>query len=121
MSETPPAHASEATDSLAATTTALDSLVHHPVRLGLLTITSAVKECTFAYAKDTLGVTDGNLSRNVTVLEEAGLLTVTKGYEGRRPRTWIAATDAGKAALAAHLAALTALAQWTPPSSEDGV
>lgn len=104
------------TDSLAATTRELDSLVHHPVRLGLLTITASVEECTFAYAKETLGVTDGNLSRNVTVLEEAGLLTVTKGYEGRRPRTWLSITEAGRAALATHLEALQALAAWAPPT-----
>lgn len=113
-------HAARAADgaaeSLAATTTALDSLVHHPVRLGLLTIASAIDECTFAYAKETLGVTDGNLSRNLTVLEEAGFLTVTKGYEGRRPRTWLSITEAGRAALATHLEALKAMAAWTPPT-----
>ncbi|MFT4036258.1 MAG: transcriptional regulator [Patulibacter sp.] len=110
----PPSHAPP--PALADTTSTLDSVVHHPVRLGILTIAAAVEQASFAYLKETLGVTDGNLSRNVTVLEVAGLLHVTKGYEGRRPRTWVAATDEGRNALATHLAALRTLSEWRPPA-----
>jgi DNA-binding HxlR family transcriptional regulator len=51
----------------------------------------------------------GNLSRHLTVLEEAGLVQVEKGYQGRRPRTWVRITGSGRAALAAEFAALTEL------------
>jgi DNA-binding PadR family transcriptional regulator len=37
------------------------------------------------------------------MLEEAGLVKVEKGYEGRRPRRWVAATRRGRAALAAEV------------------
>ena len=40
------------------------------------------------------------------MLEEAGLVRVEKAYEGRRPRTWISATRAGRAALEDELSAL---------------
>ena len=43
------------------------------------------------------------------MLEEAGLVRVDKGYQGRRPRTWVRITGQGRAALAAELAALTEL------------
>jgi DNA-binding PadR family transcriptional regulator len=43
------------------------------------------------------------------VLEEAGLVHVEKGYEGRRPRTWVRITGKGRTALAAELNALTEL------------
>jgi DNA-binding MarR family transcriptional regulator len=56
-----------------------------------------------------LGLTPGNLSRHLTVLEDAGMVQVEKGYEGRRPRTWVRITGQGRAALAAELAALTEL------------
>jgi DNA-binding MarR family transcriptional regulator len=56
-----------------------------------------------------LKLTGGNLSRHLAVLEEAGLIDATKGYEGRRPRTWIAITPAGRSALAAELRTLEAL------------
>jgi DNA-binding PadR family transcriptional regulator len=53
--------------------------------------------------------TAGNLSRHLTVLEEAGLVDVEKGYEGRRPRTWVRITKQGRQALAAELDVLAAL------------
>jgi DNA-binding PadR family transcriptional regulator len=45
------------------------------------------------------------------VLEDAGLVRVEKGYEGRRPRTWVSITRRGRTALAAELEALTRLAR----------
>ena len=58
---------------------------------------------------DVLGVTDGNLSRHLSVLHEAGYVETHKTFEGRRPRTWIVATKLGRRALADHLAALREL------------
>jgi len=43
------------------------------------------------------------------VLEDAGLIQLWKGYEGRRPRTWVRITGPGRSALAAEIAALTEL------------
>jgi DNA-binding PadR family transcriptional regulator len=43
------------------------------------------------------------------VLEKAKLVDVEKGYEGRRPRTWITLTDAGQTALAQEIAQLKRL------------
>jgi DNA-binding MarR family transcriptional regulator len=90
-------------------TTGLDETVHQRHRLGILTITAEAKSADFGYLRDALGLTPGNLSRHLTVLEEAGLIQVTKGYEGRRPRTWVQITSAGRSALAAELASLTEL------------
>jgi predicted ArsR family transcriptional regulator len=89
-------------------TSGLDDTVHQRHRLGILTITAEAR-AEFGYLRDTLGLTPGNLSRHLTVLEEAGLVQVDKGYEGRRPRTWVRITGKGRAALAAELAALTEL------------
>jgi DNA-binding MarR family transcriptional regulator len=89
-------------------TNGLDDVVHQRHRLGILTIT-AEAQADFGYLRDVLGLTPGNLSRHLAVLEEAGLVEVDKGYEGKRPRTWIRITRQGRAALAAELAALTEL------------
>ncbi len=89
-------------------TNGLDDVVHQRHRLGVLTITAEAR-ADFSYLKDTLGLTAGNLSRHLTVLEDAGLIKVDKGYEGRRPRTWVRITRRGRTALAAELAALTEL------------
>jgi DNA-binding MarR family transcriptional regulator len=89
-------------------TNGLDDTVHQRHRLGILTITAEAR-ADFGYLRDALGLTAGNLSRHLTVLEEAGLIQVEKGYEGRRPRTWVGITGAGRAALAAEVDALAEL------------
>lgn len=51
-------------------------------------------------------VSDSLLSKHMTLLEDAKYVAVTKGYQGKRPRTWFTLTDAGRAAFDAYLAAL---------------
>lgn len=96
-------------DGVGRAAASLDPTVHHPVRLGILTLTSKVQECSFAYLQETLDLTPGNLSRNVSVLEEAGLVESRRGFVGKRARTWVAITVGGRAALAAEQAALREL------------
>jgi DNA-binding MarR family transcriptional regulator len=88
---------------------ALDDVVHQRVRLGVLAVTHEAKRVEFSFLRQTLNLTAGNLSQHLAVLERAGLVTIEKGYEGRRPRTWINLTHAGSAALRDELAALKAL------------
>jgi DNA-binding MarR family transcriptional regulator len=90
-------------------TNGLDEIVHQRHRLGILTITAEAKRAEFGYLREALDLTPGNLSRHLTVLEEAGMVEVEKGYEGRRPRTWVSITRKGRSALAAELDALTKL------------
>ncbi|HXL95281.1 MAG TPA: transcriptional regulator [Streptosporangiaceae bacterium] len=90
-------------------TNEIDETVHQRHRLGILTITAEAQHADFGYLREALGLTAGNLSRHLTVLEEAGLIQVEKGYEGRRPRTWVRITSKGRTALAAELATLTEL------------
>ena len=96
-------------------TRGLNDTVHQRHRLGILTITSEAQRAEFGYLRDALGLTAGNLSRHLTVLEEAGLVTLEKGYAGRRPKTWARITADGRAALAAELAALTELLRRHQP------
>jgi DNA-binding MarR family transcriptional regulator len=53
-----------------------------------------------------LSLTAGNLSQHLGVLESAGLIEVEKGYEGRRGRTWVTLTAAGRTALADEIGRL---------------
>ncbi|MBJ7608175.1 MAG: transcriptional regulator [Candidatus Dormibacteraeota bacterium] len=84
----------------------LDDAVHQRTRLGILAVLCEGGRADFAYLRDTLELTDGNLSRNLSRLEEAGYLTMEKVLDGRRPRTWLAATPAGRDALNDEIAAL---------------
>ena len=55
----------------------LDDLVHQRVRLGILAVLSEVRRADFVYLRDALDLTDGNLSRHLHVLEEAGYVRRT--------------------------------------------
>ncbi|MER6334995.1 winged helix-turn-helix domain-containing protein [Streptomyces sp. NPDC014983] len=90
-------------------TQALDDTVHQRVRLGVLTVAREADRVEFGFLKKQLAVTDGNLSRHLKVLEESGMITVEKGYAGRRPRTWVTLTREGAQALDVELRALRAL------------
>jgi DNA-binding MarR family transcriptional regulator len=89
----------------------LDETVHQRVRLGILAVLGETAECTFTALRGHLEVTDGNLSRHLRVLEEAGFVEVRKGYEGRRPCTWLKLTRTGRLALRQELAALERLVE----------
>jgi DNA-binding MarR family transcriptional regulator len=97
--------------------TGLDDVVHQRVRLGILTVTHQARRVEFGFLRTTLDLTAGNLGQHLTVLEKAGLIEVEKGYEGRRPRTWISLTPAGTQALhkeIAHLKRLIDQHEQTP-------
>jgi DNA-binding transcriptional ArsR family regulator len=97
-------------------TTGIDDTVHQRHRLGILTITAEAQRADFGHLRAALGLTPGNLSRHLTVLEEAEMVQVEKGYEGRRPRTWVRITGRGRKALAAELATLTELVRRHAPN-----
>jgi DNA-binding MarR family transcriptional regulator len=63
----------------------------------------------FTWLKEALDLTEGNLSSHLAKLEEAGYVQVEKGYQGRRPRTWVRLTPQGRAAYQAHRQALLEL------------
>ena len=77
----------------------LDDVVHQRVRLGILTIAHEARRVEFGYLRTNLDLTAGNLSQHLTVLENAGLISIEKGYEGKRARTWVNLTKASNAAL----------------------
>jgi len=54
-------------------------------------------------------LTDGNLSRHLQVLQEAGLVEVIKGYEGNRPHTTCRLTKSGRKRFLDYLAVLEQL------------
>lgn len=89
--------------------TGLDDVVHQRVRLGILTIAHEARTVEFGFLRTQLGLTAGNLSQHLTTLENAGLIEVEKGYEGKRGRTWVSLTPAGATALAEEIGRLKQL------------
>lgn len=84
----------------------IDEIIHQKVRLGIMSALLARGEADFKFLRDTLSVTDGNLSIHLSKLEEHGYLTSTKEFVRKKPHTTYFPTDAGRTAFVNYLAAL---------------
>ncbi|MDM7925714.1 MAG: transcriptional regulator [bacterium] len=81
----------------------LDPIVHAPARLAILSILISAESAGFNYLKEALDATDGNLSTHLSRLEAAGLITIEKTFEGKKPSTRCVITQKGRRAFLKHL------------------
>ncbi len=85
----------------------LDRVIHERARLGVLTsLMAQPKGVVFGDLKRMCGLTDGNLSRHLQVLQEAGLVEIAKGFDRKRPQTVCLITESGRARYLEYLAVL---------------
>jgi DNA-binding MarR family transcriptional regulator len=85
----------------------LDRIMHEKARLGILTsLMTRPEGLLFGELKQVCALTDGNLSRHLEVLHEAGLVEVRKGFENRRPQTLCCLTVLGRRRFVEYLAEL---------------
>lgn len=85
----------------------LDRLLHERARLGMVASLAAhPRGLLFNDLKRLCGLTDGNLSRHLSVLQEAGVVEIAKGFARNRPQTSCRLTAAGRSRFAAYLAEL---------------
>ncbi len=82
----------------------LDRIFHEKARLGIVTsLIGHADGLTFSDLKQLCALTDGNLSRHLQVLEEAGYIGIEKGFDGKRPRTHCRLTKGGRTRFLAYL------------------
>lgn len=75
----------------------LDRVLHEKARLGILSSLAAHPQgLLFTELRSLCNLTDGNLSRHMQVLQEAGLVEVWKGTRGKRPQTLVRMTESGR-------------------------
>ena len=75
----------------------LDRVIHERARLGILTSLAARADgILFTDLKELCQLTDGNLSRHLGVLQDAGLVEIWKGFRGKKPQTLCRLTDDGR-------------------------
>ncbi len=85
----------------------LDRAIHEKARLGVLTsLMVHPRGLPFGDLKQLCALTDGNLSRHLQVLQEAGLVEIVKGHAGNRPQTQCRLTAAGRQRFLDYLAVL---------------
>ena len=88
----------------------LDELLGHPVRFSIVALLAAASQADFRFIRDQVEVSDSVLSKQMSSLEQAGYVKVKKGFIGRRARTWLSLTNAGRRTYERHLLALRSIA-----------
>ena len=83
------------------------------MRLGIVSALAAGDEMSFTDLKSALNATDGNLSVHARKLEEAGYVTCTKSFDGRRPRTEYRLSPSGRRELGRYVNHMEALIRVT--------
>ncbi|MDB5296786.1 MAG: transcriptional regulator, partial [Phycisphaerales bacterium] len=75
----------------------LARVIHERARLSILTsLSGSPSGLSFNDLKQLCQLTDGNLSRQVQLLQETGFVDVVKGTRNNRPHTQVLLSDAGR-------------------------
>jgi DNA-binding MarR family transcriptional regulator len=90
----------------------LDKLVHEPARLAIIAVLSACESADFAYLINATGLSKGNLSAQLSKLEEGGYIAIVKGFKGKYPNTVCSLTPTGREAFNRYRKQYSALAQY---------
>lgn len=80
----------------------IDRLIHAPSRLAIMAVLSACDSADFAYLQHATGLTKGNLSANLSKLQDANYVAIQKGYKGNYPNTTCSLTKEGRRAFNAY-------------------
>ena len=93
----------------------LDRVIHEKGRLALMSMLAATPELSFTEMRDTLKMTDGNLTTHIRTLQEAGYVSITKSFQNNRPLTTCSLTASGKKAFTNYINLLEQIIQQTKP------
>lgn len=85
---------------------ALDPLLHSELRLAVMSVLISVDEADFVFLRTKTGATSGNLSVQLDKLQRAGYIIITKGFNGKMPRTVCSVTEVGQEAFSNYVEAL---------------
>ena len=91
----------------------LDRVIHEKGRLAIMSMLAASPELSFTELRDTLNMTDGNLTTHIRTLQEAGYVSVTKSFRDNRPLTTCSLTAPGKKAFTNYINLLESIIQQT--------
>jgi len=81
----------------------IDPVIHERARLAIVSALAVSPEMSFGELKDSLELSDGNLSAHARTLETAGYIKISKTFRGRRPLTTMRLTGKGRKAFNAYL------------------
>ena len=90
----------------------LDTAVHGPIRLGIMTALHVDGALDFTTLKRRLDTVDGSLNLHLGKLEERGYVASRKAFVGLRPKTTYKITATGRKALTHYLDSMKSLIHY---------
>ena len=98
----------------------LDRVIHERARLSVLTsLITNPKGLTFGDLKQLCGLTDGNLSRHLQVLEKEDMVHMVKDHDRNRPQTTCRITASGRKRYLEYLSTLEQVVRDAAKVTED--
>lgn len=91
----------------------LDRVIHEKGRMAIMSLLAATPELSFSELKQSLNMTDGNLTTHIKTLQQAGYVGVTKSVRNRRPLTTCSLTVDGRRAFQAYIDLLEQIVRQT--------
>jgi len=91
----------------------LDRVIHEKGRMAIMSLLAASPELSFTEIRNTLNMTDGNLSMHLRTLQESGYVGVTKSFQERRPLTTCSLTPHGRTAFSNYIDLLERIVKQT--------
>ena len=83
-----------------------DEVIHAPTRLAIVSLLAATRWADFKFIRDSAGLSDSALSKQLTILDDAGYVTIRKAFVGKFPRTSVSLSRQGRGAFKGHVSAL---------------
>jgi DNA-binding MarR family transcriptional regulator len=93
-----------------------DELIHPSTRLSIVAILASTDWAEFSFVRDQLGLSDSALSKQFTVLEDAGYVIIERPVTNRRRRVRVRLSDVGRRAFEGHVAALQSVIASAEPA-----
>ena len=104
-------------------TAKFDETIHPSTRLSIVALFASTDWADFSFVRDRLGLSDSALSKQFSILEDAGYVTIDRLVTNRRRRVRVGLTSAGRKAFEGHVAALQSViasAEAVTPSVPNG-
>ena len=93
----------------------IDRVIHEKGRMAIMSLLAASPELSFTEMRETLSMTDGNLTSHIRTLQEAGYVSIAKTYQNNRPLTTCSLTAAGRKAFTTYIDLLDQIVRQTKP------
>ena len=81
----------------------LNRVIHEKGRLAIMSALAGTPELSFTELRDTLEMTDGNLTTHIRILQEEGFVSVAKSYQNNRSLTTCSLTKVGRKAFTDYI------------------